>query len=365
MNPIVGPITRRGLLKQGAAAAAAAAFSGVKVFGSSRARSLVYLYLIGGEDSNNLLVPLDGRLASYQRARGDLALNPDSLQRVTTHDNYQEYGFHGSLPSIAGLFRSGAAAVVANVGDAVAPDLVKGTHSYARLRFLPGGFAEPAWLGGGASQVGRSRRNPLTTVNAYTLNERVAVQGGTALHGGALNVKPVGGFPDTPLGRHLAAVASRLDSSGSSTEVFSVLQGGYDTHSHQVRAQAAAYGQLNDAVDAFYGFLTAKGLTQYVTLVTATEFNRTLQTNGKGGSDHGWGGQRLVIGGAAAGGIVHGAMPSYELGGADDVTGRGVWRPTMAESELDSALGGWAGYSVNALAAAGLPGISKLQNVVF
>ena len=361
MYPIDGKITRRGLLKQSAIAAAASALSGVELFGASPARSLVYLYLVGGEDSNNLIVPLDDRLATYQRARGELALNPDSLERVTTRDTNQDYGFHPSLSSVAGLFRSGAAAVVANVGSDVPPDLANGTHAYPRLRFLPGGFAEPAWLGSDDNPLGRGRRNPLASETSYTLNSRVVVQSRVTTHGGPLNLKPVDGFPDTAAGRHLAAVAARLETNNSSSEVFSILQGGYDTHRNQIPSQAAAYTELNDAVDAFYGFLTQNGLTQHVTLITATEFNRTLQSNGNGGSDHGWGGYRLVIGGAVAGGVVHGTTPSYELGGSDDVTGRGVWRPSLAESELDSAMGSWAGYSVNALAAAGLPGISKLR----
>jgi len=366
--------TRRALLKQGVAATVTATLLETKLLASSQPRSLVYLFLVGGEDSNNLLVPLDGRLADYQRSRGELALSPEALLRVTARDTNLEYGFHPALASVADLFRLGAAAVVANVGDPRPPDFARSVHSYDRLHFLPDGVAEPAWLadanGGrnGASILARvltgRAHNPLATPGAYVLNSRVAVHSRTPEIKEEMSVTPLVGFPDTSIGRHLAIVASRLASSGGAGEVFTILQGGYDTHLNQLEAQARAYAELNDAVDAFYGFLTAKGLTQHVTLATATEFNRTLASNGKGGSEHAWGGHRLVIGAAAVGGVVHGSLPSYRLGGSDDATGRGVWRPSMAEAHLDSALGSWVGYSVSALAAAGLPGVSSLRVVI-
>jgi uncharacterized protein (DUF1501 family) len=356
------------------AIATAVLFSSSRSFaaaGASRGRSLVYLYLVGGEDSNNLIVPLDsGGYAGYRAARAELALEADSLQPVTTRDTRQSYGFHPALPAVAELFRQGAAAIVANTGQTQASDFARSRHDYSWLRFLPGGFALPAWTApaGGNGLLTRivtgNRSNTLDTPGAYALNQRAAVMGTAPISETTMQVTPAAGFPDTSLGRKLAAVAGRLATAGGASEIYTCLQGGYDTHRDQLIAQATAYAELNDAVEAFYGFLTAQGLTQFVTLATATEFNRTLASNGRGGSDHGWGGQRLVVGGSVVGGVIHGTMPSLALGSSEDVTGRGVWRPSTSEAQLDSALGSWAGRSVSALSAAGLPPVSTLRVVI-
>ncbi len=86
-------------------------------------KALVCLFLYGGNDSNNLLVPRDA--ADYQvyaRARGSLALPASSLLPITcrTGDG-RTYGLHPSLPELQGLFASGQLALVANVGTLVAP----------------------------------------------------------------------------------------------------------------------------------------------------------------------------------------------------------------------------------------------------
>ena len=86
-------------------------------------KALVCLFLYGGNDSNNLLVPTDtADYQSYASARADLALSRSSLLPITcrTSDG-RTYGLHPSMPELQGLFGTRQLALVANVGTLVAP----------------------------------------------------------------------------------------------------------------------------------------------------------------------------------------------------------------------------------------------------
>jgi uncharacterized protein (DUF1501 family) len=89
-------------------------------------RTLVCLFLYGGNDGNNVLVPTGaGDYASYAAVRGSLALPQSSLLSLTPVEtppgDARTWGLHPSLPKLRGLFDGGRAAVVANVGPLVAP----------------------------------------------------------------------------------------------------------------------------------------------------------------------------------------------------------------------------------------------------
>lgn len=86
-------------------------------------RALVCLFLSGGNDANNLIMPFDDAgYASYAAARGALALPQTSLLGITprTTDG-RAWGLHPALAELGGLFASNKVAVVANVGTLVAP----------------------------------------------------------------------------------------------------------------------------------------------------------------------------------------------------------------------------------------------------
>ena len=86
-------------------------------------RALVCIYLAGGNDSFNLLVPTDNAgHATYATARQNLAIAQGSLLAITprTSDGHT-YGFHPSAPELQALFASGKLAVQANVGPLLTP----------------------------------------------------------------------------------------------------------------------------------------------------------------------------------------------------------------------------------------------------
>jgi len=87
-------------------------------------KALVCLFLYGGNDSNNLLVPVDN--ANYQLYSTDrtvLALPQDTLLPITpkTYNDGRSWGLHPSLVEVQGLFGQGQLALLANTGTLVQP----------------------------------------------------------------------------------------------------------------------------------------------------------------------------------------------------------------------------------------------------
>ena len=82
----------------------------------SNYKALVCVFLFGGNDSNNLVIPMSGQAASqYNTLRANLAItNPLALSGTN-------YGFHPSMTALANLYSKGNVAVNFNVGTLVAP----------------------------------------------------------------------------------------------------------------------------------------------------------------------------------------------------------------------------------------------------
>ncbi len=86
-------------------------------------KALVCLFMFGGNDGNNVLVPRDtSRYALYQRGRTNLALSRESLLPISPSNAAGlEYGLHPAMAGIQGLFNQGKASLIANVGPLAVP----------------------------------------------------------------------------------------------------------------------------------------------------------------------------------------------------------------------------------------------------
>ena len=119
-------------------------------------------------------------------------------------------------------------------------------------------------------------------------------------------------------------------------------------HSDQLSAHAALFQQVSQGLNAFYNATTELGVANQVTSFTASDFNRTFNTNGTdtttAGSDHGWGSNHLIMGGAVQGQDIFGSVPILKLGSPAD-TGRGRWIPTTSVDEYSATLASWFGVS--------------------
>lgn len=86
-------------------------------------RALVCLFLYGGNDANNMIVPRDtSDYNSYAAARGVLAVPQSTLLPLTLPSgDGRNFGFHSSLPELQSLFNQDKLALVSNVGTLLAP----------------------------------------------------------------------------------------------------------------------------------------------------------------------------------------------------------------------------------------------------
>ena len=141
---------------------------------------------------------------------------------------------------------------------------------------------------------------------------------------------------------------------GATRQVFFVSIGGFDMHDNLVAQHPGLLGQVGNAMASFDAALRELGVAQNVTTFTASDFGRTLSSNGDG-SDHGWGSHHLVMGGAVKGGRFYGQLPSVSVNGPDDV-GQGRLLPTTAVDQLAATLALWMGVSPTDLPGV-LPGI--------
>jgi len=131
-------------------------------------------------------------------------------------------------------------------------------------------------------------------------------------------------------------------------QVFHVRLGGWDTHDNQIggaedATHQALLRQLDAALGAFQNAMVQLGVQNSVTAFTTTEFGRSLTPNSSG-TDHGWGGHGLVMGGAVQGGDVYGEMPQISLDSVDTVE-NGRFIPTTSVEQYSATLARWFGLN--------------------
>jgi uncharacterized protein (DUF1501 family) len=114
----------RTALKSATALGAMSAFGRINALASSGSgyQALVCIYLVGGNDGHNTVIPLttaQQNYSLYQQGRQSLALSQGSLLPIMNGSD--SYGLHPSMPEIQALYNQGHAAVLANVGNLVQP----------------------------------------------------------------------------------------------------------------------------------------------------------------------------------------------------------------------------------------------------
>jgi uncharacterized protein (DUF1501 family) len=156
--------------------------------------------------------------------------------------------------------------------------------------------------------------------------------------------------PAIPTGNGLASqlnVVARIiagsSALGLNRQVFFVSLGGFDHHDFLLAQHADRLAQVNAAVDAFWSWLAQLGMQNQVTLFTASDFGRTLTSNGDG-SDHGWGSHHFVIGGSVLGGDVYGSFVPTAFGTSVDV-GQGNMIPGIAVDQYAATFARWLGVA--------------------
>jgi uncharacterized protein (DUF1501 family) len=157
-------------------------------------------------------------------------------------------------------------------------------------------------------------------------------------------------FSNTALSQDFQMVARTIAARatlGARRQTFFILMGGYDHHNELLNSQAGMLPLVNNALKEFNTAMREIGMHDKVTTFTVSDFARTLTSNGRG-TDHAWGGNHLVMGGAVNGGQIYGTYPDLGLGSILD-TGRGRLIPTLSTDEYFAELALWFGVQPNQL----------------
>ena len=162
----------------------------------------------------------------------------------------------------------------------------------------------------------------------------------------ALNTTFSSGYFSQSLGQ-IARVIGARDALGASRQTFFVTVGGWDHHDDVLDNQANMLPAISAGLQEFRNALLELDVFDQVTTFTTSDFGRTLTSNGKG-SDHGWGGHHIVMGGAVNGGSIYGDYPILSPSSPLDV-GRGVYAPTTSVDEYFAELATWFGVSASEL----------------
>jgi len=206
--------TRRGFIRIGAASAGSLA---LRPFGVLPAlaqngpdyRALVCIFLFGGNDSNNTVVPMDDtNFQAYTSIRGNLALAQASLTPTVYTASGAPYAFHGKLTEVASLFSSKELAVVANVGSLVQP-LTRAqyqaqqapipsnlfSHSDQQLQWqtsVAQGHSATGWAGRAADYIAAQKFNSSNFPTFFSV-------AGNSLEGAGVSTQPVALSPGQSL----------------------------------------------------------------------------------------------------------------------------------------------------------------------
>lgn len=412
-------------------------------------RALVCIFMAGGNDSNNTVIPNhnDGTISNYTayfnaRSTQGLALAQNTLLPITVpRMGNLTYGLHPALGPLAGgnngiheLWGMGKMAIVANVGTLIQPT--------TRAQYLSAGWPKPFQLfshsdqvsqyqggrsdtesftgwGGRLSDLRTTPDNPnglipmITSIAgaqlftagqttlplaigtgalANVLNPASPNNDGSAMRTAFNQLRTVdlsndlvdaasamtdsamaanaafrtgtpytpAGFPATNIGNQLAQVARVIEKRSVlniNRQVFFVQIGGFDTHNNQLATHNTLLTQLGQAMRAFYNEMVVQGLEDKVTQFTMSDFSRTMNPAGAGGtvgSDHAWGSHMFVVGGGITAADFYGLngangtpYPHLAFNTGDDADNgsgaRGRWIPATSVEQYAATLARWYG----------------------
>lgn len=385
-------------------------------------KALVCIFLYGGNDSYNMLIPTDiNDYQTYAGVRQNLAIERESLLSLNTVSNLPyNVGVPNYMSPLAELFTQGRLAFINNVGPLVEPT-TKANIQADSANLPPQLFShndqQKLWETSGANLndlagwAGRMA-DLITDTSANTISTNISLAGNNIMQTGniiqpysmtaegapmfgalnpeedwnsdrisifdqliALDNHALGNsyksimnrartnalmvnqaldttpaleteFGADSLSQELAMTANLIaarDTLGMNRQVFFIGFGGWDTHDRQMQDHPVLLSRLSAAMASFNSAMNELGLSDSVTTFTASDFGRTLTSNGDG-TDHGWGGHQLVMGGAVNGGRLFGQLPALELNSNDDF-GDGRMIPTTSCEEYSAQLARWFGLS--------------------
>jgi uncharacterized protein (DUF1501 family) len=132
-------LDRRAFVKAMSAAAATPMMGGIMQAAYAAGpftdyRATVCLFLFGGTDSHNMVIPLGAEYAKYAEGRGNLAIPEASTLPISAGVSGRSFGFHPSMPGLQGIFNTDKKlAIISNVGVLIAPTTLASYNSKTNL----------------------------------------------------------------------------------------------------------------------------------------------------------------------------------------------------------------------------------------
>ncbi len=143
--------------------------------------------------------------------------------------------------------------------------------------------------------------------------------------------------------RMVAKTIAARDTLGFSRQIFFVEQEGWDNHDELLINHGNLMQTVNDALNYFNLVMEEINTSNEVTTFSISDFGRTLTSNGNG-TDHAWGGNAFIMGGAVNGKDMYGAYPTLALNSDLDLY-NGVLIPTTPADMYLAELSQWFGVS--------------------
>ena len=343
-------------------------------------RNLVVVYLSGGNDSLSTIIPY--RDANYAARRPTLAIPAANVLQIGRDSSNVELGLHPRLTGLKAIFDGGRLAIVQRTGYAnqsrshftgfdiwgtastsntsgtgwlgryldtlqapidplVAWNTVRETPRplLARTVGVPAitspatyAFSSPnSGVEAGYEKTAQTRISSHIPVDrphlAFVNSTTQAALGTLDKVATVATYRPANTYPNNGFGQALTAVAGAMNKQ-IGTKVFWVQTGGFDTHASQGANQGAyvnLMATLGDGLKAFYDDLNAQGMLNNTVVLVYSEFGRRISENGSQGTDHGAGGNMMVLGGLVRGGI-YGTAANLNMDPAN---------PTLENSNAD------------------------------
>lgn len=187
---------------------------------------------------------------------------------------------------------------------------------------------------------------------AYLSSTRQAQAQHEVFRDAVADIRVPGHFSDTPLSQQLKMVAQTIkaaDRLKTPQQTFFIRYIGWDHHDELLNNHSRMLRVVSQALAEFQQALSQLEIAERVVTFTGSDFGRTLTSNGNG-TDHGWGGNTLVMGEAVNGGQIFGQYPSLKLGEKNPLdAGDGVIIPTTPTDQLYAELALWFGVDEKAL----------------
>lgn len=193
--------------------------------------------------------------------------------------------------------------------------------------------------------VARARHNEAFVSNAL-------VEAGNS----SVDIDAIFAGEDHDLGRELSMVAKLLagrECFGNQRQIYFVSTGGWDNHQNMLVDHGERLGEFGGALAAFNQAVKQLGLHDQVLTISQSDFTRTFTPNRTdpvlAGSDHGYGGHQVVMGGPVTGGRIYGAFPPLKVGDVagsiDTSASRGRWIPSTATDQYLAVAADWFGIA--------------------